>query len=84
MKCTKYETCAILRTFLAILTAEGNYGMIWALARENLTLVFANNKGADQPAHLRRLICAFVISFWKESYLNLLQAKLNFLASVCS
>ena len=22
---------------------------------------FANNKGADQPAHLRSLICAFVI-----------------------
>ena len=25
-------------------------------------LRFANNKGADQPAHLRRLISAFIIS----------------------
>ena len=33
----------------------------WAAARENLSSVFANNKGADQPAHPRRLISAFVI-----------------------
>ena len=31
---------------------------------------FANNKGADQPAHPRRLISAFVVHFWKVSYLN--------------
>ena len=29
--------------------------------RENLFSGFANNKGADQPAHPRSLICAFVI-----------------------
>ena len=29
--------------------------------RENLSLVFANNKGADQPAHLCSLISAFVL-----------------------
>ena len=34
---------------------------IWASTRENLSLVFANNKGADQPAHTRSLISAFVI-----------------------
>ena len=28
--------------------------------RENLSSVFANNKSADQPAHLRSLISAFV------------------------
>ena len=33
----------------------------WASTRENLSLVFANNTGADQPAHLRSLISAFVI-----------------------
>ena len=26
---------------------------------------FANNTGADQPAHLRSLINTFVIAFWK-------------------
>ena len=28
---------------------------------ENLSLVFANNKGADKPAHLGSLISTFVI-----------------------
>ena len=30
---------------------------------KNLSLGFATNKGADQPAHTRRLISAFVIRF---------------------
>ena len=34
---------------------------IWASTRENLSSVFANNKGTDQPAHPRSLISAFVI-----------------------
>ena len=33
---------------------------------------FANNTGADQPAHPHSLISPFVIHFWKVSYLNLL------------
>ena len=36
---------------------------ILAGMQENLFLGFANNKGADQPAHLRRLISTFVIRF---------------------
>ena len=41
---------------------------------------FANNKGADQPAHLPRLISAFAIRLLeiKVSYLDLLQAKFQF------
>ena len=34
---------------------------IWATSWENLFLPYANNKGADQPAHPRSLISAFVI-----------------------
>ena len=37
--------------------------IIWALTRENLSLGFANNKGADQPAHMCRLISTFFIPF---------------------
>ena len=37
--------------------------VIWASTRENLSLVFANNKGADQPVHPHRLISPFVIRF---------------------
>ena len=34
---------------------------IWATSRENLFMPYANNKGADQPAHMRILISAFVV-----------------------
>ena len=34
---------------------------IWDLTPENLSSRFESNKGADQPAHLRSLISAFVI-----------------------
>ena len=39
---------------------------------------FTNNTGADQPAHPRSLISAFLFAFWKVSYVNLLQAKFQF------
>ena len=35
-----------------------------ASTQENLSLGFANNKGADQAALLRRLISPFVIRFF--------------------
>ena len=35
--------------------------MIWATSWENLFLPYANNKGADQPAHPRSLISTFVV-----------------------
>ena len=34
---------------------------IWATSWQNLLLPYANNKGADQPTHLRSLISAFVV-----------------------
>ena len=37
------------------------FHIIWALMQENLSLGFPNNKGADQPAHRRRMISTFVI-----------------------
>ena len=46
--------------------------------REKTCLLgFANNTGADQPAHPRSLISAFVIRFffWKVPYLTLLHGK---------
>ena len=36
---------------------------IWALTRETCLRGFANNTGADQPAHRRSLISAFVTPF---------------------
>ena len=35
----------------------------WASSWENLFLPYANNKGADQPAHPRSLISTFVVSY---------------------
>ena len=37
--------------------------IIWASTRGKLSLGMANNKDADQPVQLRRLISAFVIRF---------------------
>ena len=34
---------------------------IWATSWENLFMPYANNKGADQPAHLHSLISTFVV-----------------------
>ena len=39
--------------------------------RENLASGYANNQGADQPAHLRSLISAFIIRFL-ESMISIL------------
>ena len=41
------------------------FNAIWASMRETLTVMLANNKGADQPAHPRSLISAFVIRYLK-------------------
>ena len=35
--------------------------IIWASSWDNLFLSYANNKGADQPAHPRSLISTFVV-----------------------
>ena len=37
------------------------YYRVWASTRENLTSGVANNKGPDQPGHVRSLISAVVI-----------------------
>ena len=45
---------------------------------ETLFCRFANNRGADQPAHPGSLISTIVIAYWKESYQDLLQAKFHY------
>ena len=44
--------------------------MIWATSWENLFMQYANNKGADQPAHPRSLISTFVVH-WLDSIIPL-------------
>ena len=54
-------------------------GRLFGPHNENLTLLHANNKGADQPAHWRRLISIFVFRYiWKELKSNLLHAKVQY------
>ena len=52
--------------------------------QENLSSWFVNDKGADQPAHPRSLISAFVIRFFESLYLIRLHVKKYFLASFFS
>ena len=56
--CDVMMCCAVSRMFWIIRKhlTETN----WATSREHLFMPYANNKGADQPAHLRNQISAFV------------------------
>ena len=51
--------------------------IIWASMRKNLSLGFANNKGADQPVRVRRLISTFVIRFLERMISKLATAGEN-------
>ena len=57
--------------------------MMWALERENLSLVFVNNKGADQPAHPRSLISTFVILLLECIISKLATCKISIFWLVC-
>ena len=47
--------------FEKIMYISHNMDHIWASSWENLFLPYANNKGADQPAHPHSLISTFVV-----------------------
>ena len=44
----------------------------------NLSSGFANNKGADQPAHPRKLISVFVIRYLESNISKLDRSKISF------
>ena len=44
---------------------------IWTWMCENLTLLYANNKGTDQPAHTHSLVSPFVIHYLSSVVVNL-------------
>ena len=48
----------------------------WASTRENLSSGVANNTGADQPAHPRSLISAFVIRYMKSIVVQLASCEI--------
>ena len=50
----------------------------WASTRENLSSGFANDTGADQPAHPRSLISAFVIHVLKSTIPKLATSEISF------
>ena len=50
---------------------------IWASTPENLSSGCANNKGADQPAHMCRLISAFVIRLSKSVISRLTTSEIS-------
>ena len=51
----------VLPSLLRIMTFCQVLLLLWATSWENLFLPYANNKGADQPAHPRSLISTFVV-----------------------
>ena len=64
--------------------------LLKGMSRESAVWVttrwFANNKGADQPAHMRSLISDIVIRliYWTVSYLDLFNAQFNVPAGLYS
>ena len=55
---------------------------IWAPSQENLNLLQANNKDADQSAHARSLICIFVIRYLESILVKLAPCKISVLLLV--
>ena len=66
------DSCCVL--FKNIISMKVNV-LTWVYSRKILALLHANNKGADQPAHPRSLISAFV-NLSVMLIINLLHAKL--------
>ena len=54
----------------------------WALMQENLSLGFANNNGADQPAQMSRLIRTFVIHLLVSIIHKLATSEISFFYQV--
>ena len=53
------------------------YDVIWTSTQENLSSGFAENTGADQPAHPRSLISAYVFRFLESTIFNLATRKIS-------
>ena len=73
--------------FFSIITLEWSlWNISYGPRREKTCLRgFANNTGADQPAHPRSLISTFAIRFFgKYHMLTCYKWNFNFLASLCS
>ena len=51
--------------------------IIWASMQENLSSGFANNKGADQPAHPNSLISTFIICLLESIISKLATSKIS-------
>ena len=65
----RLKSSQILETRCVARLRPGSLGfnIIWTSMRETITLLLANNKGADQPAHTRSLISTFVIHYLKSN-----------------
>ena len=49
----------------------------WALSQENLILLYANNKGTDQPVYWHNLISTFIICILESIIANLTTHKVS-------
>ena len=69
-KCVSLGECALR-----------NHRYMWATLWENLFQRYANNKGTDQPAHLRSLISTFVIRCLDSIMHTLAKSKMSIIWS---
>ena len=84
-----FQLClSIVLTFLIAPFRCGNglSNLSWASGQEDQTLLHANNKGTDQPGHLRSLFSTFfiyIVLSGKYSSQTCSMSSFNVLASLC-
>ena len=57
--------------------SKSTYVTIWVSTQEKLSSGFMNNIGADQPAHPRRLLSAFVIRVLESIIFKLVTSEIS-------
>ena len=72
-----FEVWRAIKRQVYLVSEESNNCAIWARREKTCLRGFANNTGADQLAHLRRLISAFVIRFLESTIFNLATGEIS-------
>ena len=72
--CTGSSACTLVKMPHC---CESHVARLKLARQNNLSLVVANNTGADQPAHLRSLISGFVIHFLKSIICKLATGEIS-------
>ena len=82
----RFSISCLIMHFQSVLAEAFYFINNWATSWENLFMPYANNKGADQSAHPRSLISAFVVHYLDsiKPLVSLSESSNIYLASVAA